>query len=1124
MVTTAQWLETYPGGRVALSIVIDGHSVVYATDAMPNTWSVDVAPYDEWADPTGGLVAGGTISQEIQLYTPDIDADTLSFTVVDVTGALAGSLLREGKSTGNITYLTSSVVAGSTATINVKDTAGFAASGVLYCGGEVIAYTGKTATTFTGITRGLYTINTTNGGTKFSPGHLIGNNVTTSATTAPAVTDFPRTWYGRFVSLLLHFQDPLTGQYSLPTSSRKMWTGRMQSYSDNGDGTITITAKSAIELLHRHIGSDQWKGRINEGITVSTHNDSLFVGHSQAAAYSVIANVAGLTGYMSHEQVAAAINVQLRAWNVAVSTRAGDMWSLELITPPGGGPQRYAIRLRANSTAVTDGAYIRMALHKTLWHLLGWDDNGAAGQSWVSSSTGDHMLSRALERDTSAFYELIAPKPPVIYYHLDMQGNELFRVTDEVNTFVTQPSSDFRNATPACNGVVQVKGGSYDAVYAVEYVAGSPSTFRPHAQLDKTTGAFRFVGEQQSTQNGFVRLGDVAEAPEVKQVWFQNGSAGTLMLNGLLSTGGASGYNHATYDVYTTAAFGAAVPASLVDIESFEELNDVKIQLLVTDPKPFYEYLEQILAISNRYVVWKSTGSTTQPKLSIIRPSLETAWQASWQLTEANKAGAVDGPERVRVSRAAEGVINRVVVKYGAGLPGGDADSAVTLTVDSIASQSDYGRRRTITIEAPSVTNAEELVGTAIAPALAYFSRPLAVAERSYNASLFRMAPGDTASLTDSYVTDPATGTRGATVYCWVLGTSFDLATGRGTVRVVFLPEKKPNFTGLWAPSARVDETAASSGYIAGTKVLTCKAAEFAGVTAGVDTPDASRFEVGDAVHIVELDDSTPLEWDDVVAAQSGSTITLTTGLAGWDTAKRYVIEYRNISDTTNNAQRNSAFIADDSSLSTGYSTATPYEWGQAGSFGDSYVAIDYSRGMFRPNTGYDDTGEPMSIHKQSYLMDGANNALAYRSRQVLLSEYLEAEAAYQGTTARVFFVAWVPLYGHGGQDGARSLKAFIRGRQSGGGTATITLYSSSRPPSGTAFTAATFVGGSNSVSFATTSATDVWSTELTLAPSPTGFQGGRGHSGTWISASVVASSALIYGYCNQIIVCEASL
>ncbi len=128
MTTTAQWLEAYPGGKLALSLHIDGHDTIYGTDSMPNTWSLGAAPYDEYLDPTGGLMAEGTIEAEINLYTPDLEADTLSFTVVDPAGTLAGSLLREGKSTGHTTYLTTSVVAGDTGTIFVKDTTGFAAS------------------------------------------------------------------------------------------------------------------------------------------------------------------------------------------------------------------------------------------------------------------------------------------------------------------------------------------------------------------------------------------------------------------------------------------------------------------------------------------------------------------------------------------------------------------------------------------------------------------------------------------------------------------------------------------------------------------------------------------------------------------------------------------------------------------------------------------------------------------------------------------------------------------------------------------------------------------------------------------------------------------------------------
>jgi hypothetical protein len=82
------------------------------------------------------------------------------------------------------TTLTAAMTNVSTADIQVVSTSLFESSGHLLIGSELIAYTGKTATTFTGITRGVY--GTTN------VAHSIGANVTealgvASATTAIAI-------------------------------------------------------------------------------------------------------------------------------------------------------------------------------------------------------------------------------------------------------------------------------------------------------------------------------------------------------------------------------------------------------------------------------------------------------------------------------------------------------------------------------------------------------------------------------------------------------------------------------------------------------------------------------------------------------------------------------------------------------------------------------------------------------------------------------------------------------------------------------------------------------------------------------------------------------------------------
>ena len=54
------------------------------------------------------------------------------------------------------TTLTADMTNVSTTPIQVTSTAGFLDAGALYIGHELIKYTGKTATTFTGITRGAY--------------------------------------------------------------------------------------------------------------------------------------------------------------------------------------------------------------------------------------------------------------------------------------------------------------------------------------------------------------------------------------------------------------------------------------------------------------------------------------------------------------------------------------------------------------------------------------------------------------------------------------------------------------------------------------------------------------------------------------------------------------------------------------------------------------------------------------------------------------------------------------------------------------------------------------------------------------------------------------------------------
>ena len=81
------------------------------------------------------------------------------------------------------TTLTANIGNGTTTPIPVVSTAGFLSAGGLIVDNEIIAYTGKTATTFTGITRGAY-------GTS-SSAHTSGTYISEAQVITPPATVLP---------------------------------------------------------------------------------------------------------------------------------------------------------------------------------------------------------------------------------------------------------------------------------------------------------------------------------------------------------------------------------------------------------------------------------------------------------------------------------------------------------------------------------------------------------------------------------------------------------------------------------------------------------------------------------------------------------------------------------------------------------------------------------------------------------------------------------------------------------------------------------------------------------------------------------------------------------------------
>lgn len=122
-------------------------------------------------------------SNILRLYFNQIDNYTRAL-ASNIGGALIkfpnGAFYQDGYTT-----LTANMTNVSTAPIQVTSTAGFIDSGGLIIGSEIISYTGKTATTFTGITRGVY------GSTNVA--HTAGVSVSEAQTLASSASTLPLT-------------------------------------------------------------------------------------------------------------------------------------------------------------------------------------------------------------------------------------------------------------------------------------------------------------------------------------------------------------------------------------------------------------------------------------------------------------------------------------------------------------------------------------------------------------------------------------------------------------------------------------------------------------------------------------------------------------------------------------------------------------------------------------------------------------------------------------------------------------------------------------------------------------------------------------------------------------------
>lgn len=1066
MATTESFLKSNAYAKLAFVVYIEGYNE-YWTTAGPDDSSAIATNFGaaDWDTQNRGLDLIGNVGQSIELFNAEVASDSLDIEIVTSDDSIL-NLFRNANTTADKTFLTQDLDNNGT-TMYVQDTSEFASSGHVYIGHERIQYTGKTATTFTGLTRGKNTLFAPNGGSRFGKYHrtpqILGSSDNLFSGTNPIVSSEPRVWYNRMVGVYLAHKEQ--GSWSTLGNSKLLWAGRIKSWSENGAGTVRLTCKNIADILNTSVFHDQYTALLDtRQLIASAHAGLAISGMSNTSGYEASTSLDNVSAqYVDVFDIVENIDDKFNAWQRAGTINTDHSWSCSIISTEEG--DRVAIEMRT-ATAITARPRVFLALlSPPVWTKLGFPFRGSDGNSFGTYWLGHHVL----ERVDNNLWRLVAPKGPRTFPEPGtFQKNDSISVMGEAGTWQDMPGDSIVATIPfSGDGFLQV--GENDVFYCQK----TTSTWN-----DET----RFIVKQRMAGGGETSDAEYADlgksTPVCRQIWKEEGTLGDILLRLMLSTG-TSGYNDSTYDAYAYG-MGMGIPYGLIDVDSFKSL-DIPYQLWLEEPTPFRDVLEPVASAAGRHIIFKDG------KITLTFPGFEIEnLNGIEELDEGNKASPDD---RAAIEYSTEGMINRITIEYG------ERDFLRTrpnsFTVENTASITDHGVKKSMKLKANGILDPQEWRDYVVQPAVAHLGRPVAKISRTINHTLAHLVPGDICKLTDNTIIDPKTGTRGVSgLACWVQEISFDWQTGRGEVVLVFVPEHDASYYARYAPSALVDDTQSNGGYDTGSDTLTCYPNAF---SRSGDPADATLFSADDAVHIVERSPATPgspKTWDRIVASQSGNTITFNTALTAWDSSLAYVVEYQ-AKDAAgiHSRQLSSAYIAASTDNSTGVAILDANKYARMNNkeaLSSQALSTDDNQTEFIvPPSDIATTAEPLSTHKFYDLYLSINNLINFKTRQIYLNTIFSPVTTTASHNQWVLGPMKVPILGATyGSSTNRDLKLKLWIKTSNASSVVTFIVNSSRfPPRGDNSSSVSYADGNNSVQTTTTSTSLTWSTTLTLTP-----------------------------------------
>lgn len=871
------------------------------TAAVLTAW----AAATEWSQCSDGLTVKGDWHQKLDPWSAFASSGSLQLGIqpkgTTALDDITIPMFKNAPTTSDV-YLTADLVAAATI-VNVEASAGLTSP--VNIGNERITFSGTTATTLTGCTRGRMHPFSTEVGTanRFSTQH----RATTSSTTVqirPIVSNAPRSWIGKWVGLWAH--RVVGGVLDTKAEAQLVFAGRIAGIADDANtGCAIIDVKHVLDVVKDTvIGRDAWRANVAEGVRINAGEHFEYrdrydgVGWSTADQLVCVVGASGVNeiepGRYTVAEIADAINAWLAAENAAINILGSNEFSGPVQDDSGAWSMR--LRCTLSAAAATQATYHQFGMPSQVLEALGWDRRDEQLNSLASITVKGVGPSPTYR---------VSNHPPLQFEFPPSVNVDQIDITDEVGTFEDQ----YATAPPAYAGWADThSGGTWgfvrwgDSAAWGKYSSGQLVALKPFSEVTTVEPLGDLAG---------VRYGTIAGDLTITQMFCVSGGWADIFVKLLASTG-TSSYNSTTYDTLPGPMAGG-IPWSLLGsgfVDSCQALDAASFPMMLVAEKPM-----TIAALLGHDLIARRAGLVFKNgTLKLARWVTPNAATAEHTLNESNKAAPPGTVDYNRSPTVIDGAQQRCTVKLEynrVGVTSSEYRDSITLQ-DRAAIDDAGGEDKPVTI---SLRNTYANIGggsaasidalaTEFLASMPLFSRPLRLITRSMALTHFEgAAPGDVASLTDSFARDPDTGLRGLSARKGLIvehrydfggaatGDASSVGDLMGECTIMLFPDDR---TFLYAPTAQVDYSVSgggfSAGYNSGTLTLQFLANEHTSPT-GTPSTDLASFIAGDKVRIIEIDPATPgaeLNWARTLGTVTSTTAVVSSALTGFDSAKRY--------------------------------------------------------------------------------------------------------------------------------------------------------------------------------------------------------------------------------------------